>query len=70
MVALASSRPLFHSQADFERAFAWEAHRQRPDAQVRLERRLSAETNERLDLSLTIGGLGVAVRPPRSPRSL
>lgn len=59
--ALAASRPLFHSEADFQHAFAWEAHRQHPDAHVRLERRLSAMSNERLDLLLTVGGTAVAL---------
>lgn len=59
--ALATTRPLFHSEADFQHAFAWEAHRQHPSAHVRLERRLSAESNERLDLQLTIGESRVAV---------
>jgi hypothetical protein len=59
--ALADSRPVFHSEADFQHAFAWEAHRQHPEAHIRLERRLSAESNERLDLLLTVGGTTVAL---------
>lgn len=59
--ALAASRPLFHSEADFQHAFAWEAHRQHPDASVRLERRLSVESNERLDLLLILDGATVVV---------
>jgi len=34
---LAQQRPLFHSEADFQHAFAWEIHRRLPDASVRLE---------------------------------
>lgn len=35
---VASGRPLFHSEADFQHAFAWELHRRLPDASVRLEK--------------------------------
>ncbi len=61
MARLASSRPAFHTEADFQHAFAWEAHQLHPDAHVRLERRLSADTNERLDLLLYFPGITVAV---------
>jgi hypothetical protein len=61
VAALRTARPLFHSEADFQHAFAWEAHRAHPDAHIRLERRRSAESNERLDLLLTVGKTAVAV---------
>jgi hypothetical protein len=61
MARLASSRPVFHTEVDLQHAFAWEAHQLYPDAQVRLERRLSSQTNERLDLLLTFNGVAVAV---------
>ncbi len=34
---LSKKRDVFHSEADFQHAFAWEVHRQLPDADVRLE---------------------------------
>ncbi len=37
---LSSERPLFHSEADFQHALAWELHRQWPEYSVRLERRV------------------------------
>lgn len=37
MARIAAERPLFHSEADFQHALAWELHRQMPDASVRLE---------------------------------
>ena len=37
MAHLAFQRPVFHSEADFQHAFAWEIHRQLPDASIRLE---------------------------------
>ena len=36
--ALAASRPLFHSEADFQHAFAWELHLRFPESYTRLER--------------------------------
>ncbi|SRR6266702_137361 len=38
LAGLSRQRPLFHSEADFQHAFAWELHLQWPDATVRLER--------------------------------
>ncbi len=35
---LAQKRPVFHSEADFQHAFAWEIHQNLPNALVRLER--------------------------------
>jgi len=43
MNALATERKLFHSEADFQHAFAWEVHRRLPTASVRLERPISAQ---------------------------
>lgn len=37
MSRLASSRPVFHSEADFQHALAWLIHSQHPSAAVRLE---------------------------------
>ncbi len=34
---LAKERPVFHSEADFQHAFAWEVHQELPTASVRLE---------------------------------
>jgi hypothetical protein len=34
---LAKHRPLFHSEADFQHALAWELHNHLPDARIRLE---------------------------------
>ena len=34
---LSQIRPVFHSEADFQHALAWEIHRALPDSQLRLE---------------------------------
>jgi hypothetical protein len=39
LARLALRRPLFHSEADFQHALAWEIHERHPAAQVRLEYR-------------------------------
>jgi hypothetical protein len=61
MEGLARTRPIFHSEADFQQAFAWECHRLRPHLGVRLERRLAADSNERLDVMLLDGGSKIAI---------
>lgn len=48
---LAERRPVFHSEADFQHAFAWEAHTLDPRIEVRLE--THPEPNVRLDLLLS-----------------
>jgi hypothetical protein len=37
MKDLAKHRPIFHSEADFQHAFAWEIHKRLPDSAIRLE---------------------------------
>ena len=38
MRELAQRRPIFHSEADFQHALAWEIHALHTDCQIRLER--------------------------------
>lgn len=59
--SLAARRPVFHSEADFQFAFAWEAKLQNPELEVRLE--THPEPAVRLDLELVAPGgeRGVAV---------
>lgn len=59
MAALARDRPVFHSEADFQHAFAWELHHEYPDARIRLETR--PRPGVRLDVLALIGGRRVAV---------
>jgi hypothetical protein len=53
---LAVRRPVFHSEADMQHAFAWEAHQLDPQLEVRLE--THPEPNVRLDLLLSRPDLG------------
>lgn len=51
MRRLALRRPVFHSEADFQHDFAWEAHSMDPNLRVRLE--THPEPGTRLDLLLS-----------------
>ena len=42
LTALAKQRPIFHSEADFQHAIAWEMHKHLPRASVRLERPIAS----------------------------
>lgn len=42
LASLSRTRPIFHSEADFQHALAWELHRALPDVSVRLEVPLAA----------------------------
>jgi hypothetical protein len=59
MAGLARVRPLFHSEADFQHAFAWQLHSRNPDARIRLETR--PRPGVRLDVMALIDGCRVAV---------
>ncbi len=51
LARLALQRPIFHSEADFQQAFAWEVRSVQPSVRVRLETRPAP--NIRLDLLVT-----------------
>lgn len=50
---LANRRPVFHSEADFRHALAWQFQEQSPELQVRQERRPDPDVREASDLWLT-----------------
>ena len=54
---LSTSRPLFHSEADFQHALAWEIQRQLPEAKVRLEFPVRAQARSiHLDILVVLNG--------------
>ena len=71
MRCLASKRPIFHSEADFQHALAWELHKLFPDSDVRLElpRDASGESLH-LDLWLAKPALGIAIELKYKTRAL
>jgi hypothetical protein len=65
---LARARPVFHSEADFQHAFAWTIHKRLPSAEVRLEVPLSGGV---IDVLLSQGAvrIGVELKFGRGPLS-
>jgi hypothetical protein len=58
---LSKRRPLFHSEADFQHALAWELHLANPAARVRLETRPLRDRNVFLDLLYEVDGARTAL---------
>ena len=52
MTNLASDRPLFHSEADFQHALAWQVHQTNPSLRIRLEYRPPVEKKLYVDIWL------------------
>lgn len=67
MSALSRKRPVFHSEADFQHALAWELQTAYPHAELRLEKRVATKPSVELDLLMTVDGqaLGVELKYPR-----
>lgn len=59
MGSLARSRPVFHSEADFQHALAWQLHTDHPEARIRLETR--PRPGVRVDISAVIDGRRLAI---------
>lgn len=56
MGALARSRPVFHSEADFQLALASEIQQQHSDARIRLEKRVATQPRIELDIFVELDG--------------
>ena len=56
---LSRRRPVFHSEADFQHAFAWQVHSDLPDCQVRLEYRTPLD--ERIYIDMWIANIFLAI---------
>ena len=62
MRSLGAARPIFHSEADFQHAFAWELHQRRTDAAIRLERPVwGADGAMHLDFLMETSDQAIAV---------
>ena len=53
LASLASRRPVFHSEADFQHALAWELQLADPNAHIRLEKQVAAQ-GSRVHLDLLV----------------
>lgn len=59
---LARTRPIFHSEADFQHALAWQIHKDHPDCHVRLEFKAKGLVGTaHLDLWLKHGDIWIAI---------
>ncbi len=61
MTSLAAARPIFHSEADFQHAFAWQVHLMYPDARIRLEVRPDPAVREAVDMLCRVSGSRIAI---------
>lgn len=67
---LASVRPIFHSEADFQHALAWQVQLEVPTAAIRLETRPFADRRMYLDLAVNVDGHRVAIELKHLTRGL
>lgn len=68
LTSLAQERPVFHSEADFQHAFAWLVHQTVPDYQIRLE--YKPLSDERLYIDLWISTMRLAIELKYRTRKL
>ncbi len=61
MTGLAKSRPVFHSEADFQYALAWQIHETMPESQIRLEFKPFPDATQRIYLDIWIPTEGIAI---------
>jgi len=61
LLRLAARRRVFHSEADFQFALAWQIQNDHPAADIRLETRPLPEKNLRLDLFVVMNGRRFAI---------
>jgi hypothetical protein len=68
MEQLAARRPLFHTEADFQHALAWEIQTSHRAAEIRLEKRMLDEPRVELDILVQLEGrrVGLELKYPRS----
>ncbi len=64
LTSLASTRKLFHSEADFQHALAWHIHQAMPESQVRLEVDVMQVEHQRrfLDIWLPLEGIAIELK--------
>lgn len=71
LASLAVERPIFHSEADFQHAFAWLLHRRHPQLSVRLEIPVRVgQSVMHIDLLASSGNENVAVELKYKTRAL
>lgn len=68
--ALAEKRPLFHSEADFQHALAWQIQQLLQEAHIRLELPVKGETRRYLDIAVQDGAEQILIELKYKTRSL
>ena len=58
---LRKHRSIFHSEADFQHALAWQIHTDFPDCQIRLEYKPISSVNMFVDIWVWIGDIQIAI---------
>ena len=62
LITLATQRPIFHSEADFQHALAWLIHQKYPNAKIRLEYPCTGNKGRiYLDILIEIGGIRIGI---------
>ena len=62
MADLSQHRPIFHSEADFQHALAWQIHKTMPDCEIRLEWPYRKERNWHLDIWIPSQGIAIELK--------
>ena len=70
MASLADRRKVFHSEADFQHALAWQIHEAAPESQVRLEVSVIPVGAQRMFLDIWLPVEGVAIELKYKTRGL
>ena len=70
MKDLAKGRPIFHSEADFQHALAWEIHKERKNCQVRLEYPFQGKGKNRKYLDIWLPSMEIAIELKYRTREL
>ena len=61
MTRLAEIRKVFHSEADFQHALAWQIHKAMPESQIRLEVNVSPAEDKKMFLDIWLPVEGIAI---------
>ena len=71
MAKLAERRPIFHSEADFQFALAWQIHKMTPDCEVRLEKPFTIGGDKKsMHLDIWLPNTGTAIELKYGTRGL
>ena len=70
MSELGKKRQLFHAEADFQHALAWQIHQAMPESEIRLEVNMAPTDSERLYLDMWMPFEGIALELKYATRKL